>query len=187
MPRPFAAGLDYFMLELLVLGPVHIPLEQLFPLHAQCVFRPGWQNDLKHFYVGDADVQLLSFAGMIPAQAQFARAVHLDFQQAVAAQPLSLKLIVLVDLTTSWIHRAFHQVPWSWNFHSIHDSSRCMDWLVGSRINVVDVIVTRAPRSCRCLSLAWRQRRRRPVSCSRRSTPRSSTPPCAGSFRCCAG
>ena len=49
MPRPFAAGLDYFVFELLVLGPVYIPLEHLFPLHAQCVFRPGWQNDLKHF------------------------------------------------------------------------------------------------------------------------------------------
>ena len=56
---------------------------------------------------------------MIPAQALFARAVQLDFQQAVAAQSLSLslslklklklKLIVLVDITTSWIHRAFHQ------------------------------------------------------------------------------
>ena len=48
---------------------------------------------------------------MIPAQALFARAVRLDLQQAVAAQPLSLKLIVLIDRTTSWIHRAFHQVP----------------------------------------------------------------------------
>ena len=193
MPRPFAARLDNFVLELLVPGPVYIPLEQLFPLHALRVFRPGWQNDLKHFCVGHADVQWLSFAGMIPAQALFARAARLDLQQAVAAQPLSLKrivvivLIVLIDLTTSWIHRAFHQVPWPWNFHAIHDSSRCLDWLDGSCINVVDVIVTRAPRSCRCSSSAWRQRRCTPVSCSCRSTPRSSTPPCAGSFQCCAG
>jgi sterol desaturase/sphingolipid hydroxylase (fatty acid hydroxylase superfamily) len=146
-PRAFSAGLDYFVLELLVLGLVFIPLENLFALRDQRVFREGWQTDLKHFFVSHAGVQLLSFAGMIPAQALFAWAVRLDFQQAVAAQPLWLQfieMVVAVDLATYWVHRAFHQVPWLWNFHAIHHSSRKMDWLAGSRMHVVDVVVTRA-------------------------------------------
>lgn len=145
--RAFSAGLDYFVLELLVLGLVFMPMEALFPLRAQRVLRTGWQTDLKHFFVSHAGVQLLSFAGMIPAQVLFAWAVKLDFQQAVAAQPLwlqFLEMIVVVDFATYWIHRAFHQMPWLWNFHAIHHSSREMDWLAGSRMHPVDVVVTRA-------------------------------------------
>ena len=40
-PRSFFAGLDYFVLELLVLGLVFIPPEALFPLRAQRVLREG--------------------------------------------------------------------------------------------------------------------------------------------------
>jgi sterol desaturase/sphingolipid hydroxylase (fatty acid hydroxylase superfamily) len=146
-PRAFSAGLDYFILELLVLGLIFIPLEGLFALRKQRVFREGWQTDLKHFFVSHAGVQLLSFAGMIPAQVMFAWAVQLDFQRAVAAQPLWLQfaeIVLTVDLMTYWIHRAFHQVSWLWAFHAIHHSSRQMDWLAGSRMHVVDVVVTRA-------------------------------------------
>ena len=145
--RSLVAGLDYFVLELLVLGLVFMPIEALWPLREQRVLREGWQTDLKHFFVSHAGVQLLSFGAMIPAQILFAWAVRLEFQQAVAAQPLALQLVeilLVVDLATYWIHRAFHQVPWLWSFHAIHHSSRAMDWLAGSRIHPVDVVVTRA-------------------------------------------
>ncbi|HEX7043784.1 MAG TPA: sterol desaturase family protein [Burkholderiales bacterium] len=146
-PRAFSAGLDYFVLELLVLGLIFIPLEGLFPLRAQPVLREGWQTDLKHFFVSHAGVQLLSFAALIPAQVLFAWAVRLDFQQAVAAQPLWLQFVEIlaaVDFAAYWVHRIFHRVPWLWNFHAIHHSSRHLDWLAGSRMHVVDVVATRA-------------------------------------------
>jgi sterol desaturase/sphingolipid hydroxylase (fatty acid hydroxylase superfamily) len=147
VPRAFSVGLDYFVLELLVLALLFVPIEGLWPLRAQKVLREGWQTDLKHFFVSHAGVQLLSFAALIPAQVLFSWTVHLDFQKAVAAQPLWLQfieIILLVDLATYWIHRAFHQVPWMWSFHAIHHSSLRMDWLAGSRMHPVDVIVTRA-------------------------------------------
>ncbi len=146
-PRAFSAGLDYFVLELLVLGLVFIPLERLFALRPQRIFRDGWQTDLKHFFVSHAGVQVLSFATLIPAQVFFAWAVRLDFQQAVAAQPLWLQFIeilITVDFMTYWVHRAFHQVPWLWSFHAIHHSSRQLDWLAGSRMHLVDAVVTRS-------------------------------------------
>jgi sterol desaturase/sphingolipid hydroxylase (fatty acid hydroxylase superfamily) len=40
------------------------------------------------------------------------------------------------------VHRLFHQVPWLWRFHQIHHSSRHMDWLAGSRLHLVDIVVT---------------------------------------------
>lgn len=147
LPRAFSVGLDYFVLELLVLALIFVPMEGLWPLRAQDVFREGWQTDLKHFFVSHAGVQLLSFAALIPAQVFFSWAVQLDFQKAVAAQPLWLQfaeIIALVDLATYWVHRAFHQVPWLWSFHAIHHSSLKLDWLAGSRMHPVDVVVTRA-------------------------------------------
>src|SRR5258707_7478971 len=103
--RSLVAGLDYFVLELLVLGLVFMPMEALFPLRAQRVLREGWQTDLKHFFVSHAGVQLLSFAAMIPAQMLFSWAVHLKFQEAVAAQPPWLQfveILLVVDLATYW-------------------------------------------------------------------------------------
>jgi sterol desaturase/sphingolipid hydroxylase (fatty acid hydroxylase superfamily) len=146
-PRSLSAGLDYFVLELLVLGLLFIPLERAFALREQRIFRAGWQTDLKHFFVSHAGVQLLSFAAMIPAQAFFAWTLQLDFQKRIAAQPLWLQfaeILLTVDFMTYWVHRAFHQLPWLWSFHAIHHSSRQMDWLAGSRMHPVDVIVTRA-------------------------------------------
>jgi len=145
--RTIAAGLDYFVLELLVLGLVFVPLERIFALRDQRIFRPGWQTDLKHFFVSHAGVQLLSFASMIPAQAAFAWALQLDFQKSIAAQPVALQfaeILFTVDFMTYWVHRAFHNTPWLWNFHAIHHSSRQLDWLAGSRMHIVDVLVTRA-------------------------------------------
>jgi len=143
----FSVGLDYFVLELLVLGLLFVPLERLFKLRRQKIFRRGWQTDLKHFFVSHAGVQLLSFASMVPAQALFAWALKFDFQQLVAAQPIWLQfveILLTVDFVTYWVHRGFHRIPWLWNFHAIHHSSEHMDWLAGSRMHIVDVLVTRA-------------------------------------------
>ena len=144
--RPFSAGLDYFILELLVLGLLFIPMERMWTLRKSRIFRTGWQTDLKHFFVSHAGVQLIAFATMIPVQALFAWAVKLDFQRTVAAQPLWLQffeILFLVDLVSYWVHRAFHRVPAFWKFHAIHHSSLHMDWLAGSRTHIVDVLVNR--------------------------------------------
>lgn len=145
--RPFSAGLDYFVLELLILALLFIPMERIWALHErQKIFRTGWQTDVKHFFVSHAGVQLISFATMIPVQVAFAWAIKFDFQQKVAAQPLVLQffeILLCVDLISYWVHRAFHKVPWMWNFHAIHHSSLEMDWLAGSRSHLVDVLVNR--------------------------------------------
>lgn len=145
-PRPLSAGLDYFVLELLVLGLLFVPMERLWALRAQPIFRPGWQTDLKHFFVSHVGVQLIAFATLIPVQAGFGWAVRLDFQAAVAAQPLWLQfveMLLLVDLVTYWVHRAFHRVPWLWRFHAVHHSSERLDWLAGSRMHLLEVLISR--------------------------------------------
>jgi len=146
-PGSFSVGLDYFVLELFVLGLLFMPIEALFPLRKQRVLRQGWRTDLEHFFVSHAGVQVLSFLALLPAHVLFAWTVRVEVQRSIAAQPVWLQvieIIALVDLATYWIHRAFHQLPWLWSFHAIHHSSTQMDWLAGSRMHVVDVVVTRA-------------------------------------------
>ena len=145
-PRAMSAGLDYFCLELLVLALVFVPMERIWILRDQKIFRPGWQTDIKHFFVSHAGVQLLSFLTIIPVQVLFAWTVKLDFQKHVAAQPVLLQffeILFCADLVSYWLHRSFHTIPALWKFHAIHHSSLQMDWLAGSRSHVVDTVANR--------------------------------------------
>jgi sterol desaturase/sphingolipid hydroxylase (fatty acid hydroxylase superfamily) len=146
-PRRLTVGLDYFVLELFVLGLVFVPMERLFTLREQHIFRRGWQTDLKHFFVSHAGVQLFSFVTLIPVQVALGWTQGYGFREAVAAQPAwlqFLEILLVVDLVSYWVHRAFHQVPWLWNFHAIHHSSLHLDWLAGSRTHLLDAVVNRA-------------------------------------------
>ena len=145
--RHWSAGLDYFVLELLLLALLFVPMERLWTLRESRVFRGGWQTDLKHFFLSHTGVQLLSFVTFIPAQLSVSWLLHLDFQKTVAAQPLLLQffeILLCVDLVSYWVHRAFHKVSWLWKFHAIHHSSLHLDWLAGSRTHIVDVLVNRS-------------------------------------------
>jgi len=145
-PRAMSAGLDYFCLELLVLALVFVPMERIWALREEKIFRTGWQTDLKHFFASHAGVQLLSFLTIIPVQVLFAWTVELDFQKHVAAQPVWLQffeMLFVADMFSYWVHRAFHTFPALWKFHAIHHSSLHMDWLAGSRSHIVDTVVNR--------------------------------------------
>jgi len=141
-------GLDWLALDLLLLAAVFVPLERAFArLPEQPVFRRGWRTDLAWFFVSHLLVQLVALATMAPAALLFRWAAWPALQHAVAAQPLPLQLVeaaLAADLASYAAHRAFHAVPWLWRFHAIHHSSEALDWLAGSRLHLVDVVVTRA-------------------------------------------
>ncbi|MGH7365057.1 MAG: sterol desaturase family protein [Candidatus Rokuibacteriota bacterium] len=140
-------GLDWFLLDLFLLSAIFVPIELLFGrLREQPIFRAEWGTDLWHFGVSHLLVQLTVFLTMAPAAVFFRWAVAPELQGAVAAQPLALQFVevlVVADVTQYTVHRLFHQVPWLWRFHAIHHSSRQMDWLAGSRLHLVDIVVTR--------------------------------------------
>ena len=59
---------------------------------------------------------------------------------------------------------AKNAVPWLWRFHAVHHSSTAMDWLTGSRVHFVEVLLTctavlmRRPGdagSCQCVHQRW--------------------------------
>ncbi len=150
-PAPGGAvylGLDWFLLSLLVLALVFVPLERLFPRRPeQGVFRLGWVTDTAHFAVSHLAVQVLTFLSLWPALTVAGELLEAPWRAAVAGLPLPVQVLAIMlvaDLTQYWVHRAFHAIPWLWPFHAVHHSSRALDWLAGSRLHVVDVVVTRA-------------------------------------------
>jgi lathosterol oxidase len=146
--KPVYLGVDWFLLNLLVLALIFVPLERLFPrLEQQGVFRYGWTTDGMYFLVSHVAVQLLTFLTMLPASMVAARLVDGGLRAAVAAQPVwlqVLEIMLLADLAQYWAHRAAHRISLLWPFHAVHHSSLALDWLAGSRLHLVDVIVTRS-------------------------------------------
>ena len=140
-------GLDWFLLNLLLLAIIFVPMERLFArLKDQKTIRPGWTTDLAHFFSSHLLIQVTAFLTLLPATVLFRWAVHPQLQDAVAAQPAVLQfleIVLLADLTEYAVHRLFHVVPFLWRFHAIHHSAQHMDWLAGSRLHFVDIVVTR--------------------------------------------
>ena len=52
--------------------------------------------------------------------------------------------VFVADMAQALLHRAYHNIPWLWRFHAVHHSSRHMDWLAGSRIHFVEIVLTRS-------------------------------------------
>jgi lathosterol oxidase len=141
------AGLDWFLVNVLVLALIFVPMERLFGrLREQPIFRAEWRTDLVHFAMSHLLVQLTVLLTLAPATLFFAWAVRPVLQAAVQAQPLVVQfveIVVVADLAEYVVHRAFHRVPLLWRFHQIHHSARAMDWLAGSRLHLIDIVVTR--------------------------------------------
>src|SRR5687768_7155006 len=140
-------GLDFFVLNLLLYSAVFIPLERLFALRAdQQVFRQQWVVDLTYFFVNSLLIEVLTILTLTPALILFGWARVGWVSGTVASMPLWLQvpaLLLVADFTQYWVHRTFHVVPVLWRFHAIHHSIEQMDWLAGSRLHLVDVIITR--------------------------------------------
>jgi sterol desaturase/sphingolipid hydroxylase (fatty acid hydroxylase superfamily) len=140
-------GLDWFILDLLGSTVLFVVIEKLFPLYkGQSVFRPEWQTDLKHFAVNHFLVGLMLLTVNFVIHHVFGGLVDHAFQQAVQRiwfVPQLLLCILVADFAQYWTHRAYHEVPVLWKFHSVHHSAKTMDWLAGSRQHILEIVFTR--------------------------------------------
>ncbi|MEO1983565.1 MAG: sterol desaturase family protein [Fuerstiella sp.] len=141
-------GLDWFVMNLFLYSVIYIPLERLFALHPeQPTFRKWWTVDLLYFCINSLLVQMLTLLTMKPAMIFFDWGRVSPIVETISGLPLVVQIVgclFTADLTQYWIHRAFHYFPVLWRFHAIHHSVESMDWLAGSRLHIVDAVVTRA-------------------------------------------
>jgi lathosterol oxidase len=146
-PAQSLLSVDWFVLNLMFWCALFIPLERWFALRAeQPVFRHGWRTDLSYFFASTLAVQWVAILTMKPAQILFSWVIDESWRTSVANQPLALQvleILLVTDFVQYWIHRAFHRIPLLWRFHAIHHSAERMDWLAGSRLHIVDILLTR--------------------------------------------
>jgi sterol desaturase/sphingolipid hydroxylase (fatty acid hydroxylase superfamily) len=140
-------GLDFFVLNGIFLGLIFIPLERLFPSRKQEILRYEWREDLFYFLVSTLFVQVLTFLSLAPAMTVLANTGWASgIRKLIASQPFVLQFLEIMfftDLVQYWVHRVFHRVPWLWKFHAVHHSAQAMDWLAGSRMHLLEIIVLR--------------------------------------------
>jgi len=142
-----AIGLDWFLLDMLLMTLIFSPIEVLWPAYPrQSVFRSEWLTDIVYFLATHLPIQITTFLIMLPA-IQLSSLLHLPIANAVGQLPWVVQFflaVLVADLAEYAIHRAFHTVPFMWRFHAIHHSSKSLDWIAGSRSHVVDDIAVRA-------------------------------------------
>jgi sterol desaturase/sphingolipid hydroxylase (fatty acid hydroxylase superfamily) len=145
-PTPWSLGLDWFVLSLFFSALVFVPIERLLGQRAQSPLRPEWRTDLAYFFVGHVGIQFLLIAITASSQAMAALAAWPPLQASVGALPLVIAIplaVVVADLTQVLLHRAYHRVPLLWRFHAVHHSVRHLDWLAGSRMHLLEILLTR--------------------------------------------
>src|SRR6188768_503501 len=141
-------GLDFFVLRMLFTGFLFIPIERIFAHRTeQPVFRTEWREDLFYFLVSSMLVQILTYLTFAPANSILALASLGALRAWVGALPFLvqfLAIMFLTDVVQYWVHRAFHRIPWLWNFHAVHHSAQEMDWMAGARMHFFEIVALRS-------------------------------------------
>ena len=142
-----AIGLDWFLLDMLLMTLIFSPIEVLWPAYPkQSVFRYEWLTDIMYFLSTHLPIQLTSFLILLPATQLSAILGIPGVIDAVSRLPWLVQFflaVLVADLAEYAIHRCFHMVPFMWRFHSIHHSSKALDWIAGSRAHIVEDVVVR--------------------------------------------
>jgi sterol desaturase/sphingolipid hydroxylase (fatty acid hydroxylase superfamily) len=138
-------GLDWFLLNALLMTVLFVPLERLVPRDpAQRVFRRGWSTDAAYTFVGHASIQIVSALVVLPGQLLRDRLIG---TAALGRLPLLVQLplvLVVADFAFYWVHRAAHRFPFLWRLHRLHHSSETLDWLASERLHLAEIIIVRA-------------------------------------------
>jgi sterol desaturase/sphingolipid hydroxylase (fatty acid hydroxylase superfamily) len=133
-------------LWLAVLVVIFVPLERVFAAHPQNILRKGLGVDLGYYLLSSllpavllsAPIGLLAFIAH-----NFVPHVVLE---TTAAQPLWARVLlgmVVGEIGYYWGHRLSHEVPFLWQFHSIHHSAEHIDFLVNTRAHPIDLVFGR--------------------------------------------
>ena len=142
-----AIGLDWFLLDLLLMSLIYVPLERLWPQYPQQgTFRKQWTLDVVYFMSTHFPLQILSFLVLLPATQATKYLGVPALQHVIAHLPWLLQLllaILVADIAEYFVHLALHKVPFLWRFHAVHHSSPALDWIAGSRSHFVDDTLVR--------------------------------------------
>jgi sterol desaturase/sphingolipid hydroxylase (fatty acid hydroxylase superfamily) len=131
---------------LAILSAIFVPLERLFALHPQKIFRKQVAVDLGYYFLNGLVPGLLLAGPM----AVVALVTHRVFPPALVATigtwPIWLRAcaaMVVGETGYYWGHRLSHEIPFLWRFHAINHSAEQIDFLVSARGHPIDFIWSR--------------------------------------------
>ncbi|MEB3294133.1 MAG: sterol desaturase family protein [Synechococcales bacterium] len=125
---------------------IFVPLERIFALRPQKIFRPGWLTDFAYYLTGNLFGKLGILFCSSTIMSILGKFVNQDVQERVAQQPIVAQLfvaIIIADLGYYSAHRLLHSNRWLWHFHAIHHSIKDMDWLAAVRVHPMDQLLAK--------------------------------------------
>lgn len=143
----YSLGLDWFVISLFFSALVFVPMERFLGKRDISPLRPGWRTDLAYFFMSHVLVQFILILVTASTSTIAGLAMFPALKAAIQSLPVWGQFLIAVfvaDLAQALLHRAYHNIPWLWRFHAVHHSSREMDWLAGSRIHFVEIVMTRS-------------------------------------------
>jgi sterol desaturase/sphingolipid hydroxylase (fatty acid hydroxylase superfamily) len=144
---PFSLGLDWFVISLFFSALVFIPIERHLAVRQLSPLRAEWRTDLAYFFVSHVLVQFILIAVTASTSAVAAFVLFPSLKATIQSWPVWVQFLLAVffaDLFQAGLHRIYHRVPFLWRFHAVHHSSRNLDWLAGSRVHFVEIVLTRS-------------------------------------------
>lgn len=144
---PYSLGLDWFVISLFFSALVFVPLEHYLAHRPLSPLRPGWRTDVAYFFMSHVLVQFILILVTASTSTLAGLAAFPALKSAIQSLPVWAQFglaVFVADLAQALLHRAYHNMPWLWRFHAVHHSSREMDWLAGSRIHFVEIVLTRS-------------------------------------------
>lgn len=146
--KSFTIGMDWLLLDILISAFIFIPMELFLPKRKeQTKFHTEWKTDLVYFIISHLLIQITGVIVQLPAVLAFSNVGLSGFHewvQGIWFVPQLFLALFVSDLFQYSGHYFFHKIPYLWRFHSVHHSTKDIDWLAGSRTHFVDLIVVRA-------------------------------------------
>ncbi|MGC4014121.1 MAG: sterol desaturase family protein [Luteolibacter sp.] len=137
----------FYLLNGLVLAfVIFVPLERIFPLHRQTIFRRGFLRDVGLYFLNNllpAILLLLPLSLVVGILSRFIPAGYLAWVKELPYWVKLLAAFVVGDIGSYWGHRWSHEWPTMWRFHLVHHRAEELDWLVNVRMHPLDTVFTR--------------------------------------------
>lgn len=147
-PRLLAYAIQVFRLciWLVLLAAIFAPLERLFALHPNRIFRKAILTDLGYYFLSSLVPSLLLSLPLALLAFGVHRFVPGHLTSAIAALPLWVRIaasVLVGEIGFYWGHRWTHEIPLLWRFHAIHHSAEHVDFLINTRSHPIDMVFTR--------------------------------------------
>jgi len=117
---------------------VFVPMEKLFALRPQRVFRRGFFTDLTHLLVNSLFVTLGAIGLALAMALPLIWVRSFEIVDHLPTVPAIVLAVALVFVGNYWGHRLTHQVPFLWRFHAVHHSIEQMDWVASGRLHPLE-------------------------------------------------